>query len=78
MKVHSKVDAGTGYVTKIIGTTGKTSDISAAHKLLTSEDKVVYGDSGYIGIEKREEIKETNANTEFRIVSRPKQIKKEI
>ena len=41
MKVHSKVDAGTGYVTKIVGTTGKISDIGAAHELLTAEDKVV-------------------------------------
>lgn len=76
MKVHSKVDAGTGYVTKIVGTTGKTSDIEAAHKLLTSEDKIVYADSGYIGIEKREDIQKTNADTVFQVISKPKQLKK--
>lgn len=77
MKVHSKVDVATGYVTKIVGTTGKESDISVAHKLLTSEDKVVYGDSGYVGIEKRDDIKSCNFDTEFRIVSRPKRLKEQ-
>ena len=76
MKVHSKVDAGTGYVTEVLGTTAKVSDISAAHLLLTEDDKVVYGDSGYVGIEKREEIKTSNPNTEFRIIARPKQLQK--
>ena len=76
MKVHSKVDAGTGYVTEVVGTTAKVSDIAAAHMLLTEDDKVVYGDSGYVGIEKQEEIKASNPDTEFRIVARPKQLKK--
>lgn len=31
-------------------------DITETHNLLREDNEVVYGDSGYIGIEKREEI----------------------
>lgn len=76
IKVHSKVDAGTCYVTEVLGTTAKVSDISASYLLLTEDNEVVCGDSGYVGIEKREEIKTSNPNTEFRIIARPKQLQK--
>lgn len=75
MKVHSAVDAATGYVRKIVATTASESDISQAHKLIAEDDRVVYGDSGYVGIEKREEIRKLAQPIDFRIVSRPKAIR---
>ena len=38
-------------------TAANAHDITEAHKLLREDDHVAYGDSGYIGIEKRDEIK---------------------
>jgi len=58
MKAHIGVDAGTGYVHTVTATAANVHDITEASKLLRSDDEVVYGDAGYLGIEKREEIKE--------------------
>ena len=73
MKIHSGVDAGSGYVHTITGTAANVHDICEAHKLLREEDHVMYGDSGYIGIEKREEIRQNPhfSSMSYRIVKRP-------
>ena len=57
MKVHIGVDAGTGFVHTIEGTAANVSDVSMTSKLVRKDDEVVYGDSGYLGAQKREEIK---------------------
>ncbi len=56
MKTHIGVDAGTGYIHSVTATAANEHDITEAHNLIREDDKVVYGDSGYIGIEKRPEI----------------------
>ena len=73
MKIHSGVDAGSGYVHTLTGTAANVHDICEAHKLLREEDHVMYGDSGYIGIEKREEIRQNPhfSSMSYRIVKRP-------
>ena len=78
MKCHVGVDAGTGYVHTITATPANTHDITEAHKLIREDDEVVYGDSGYIGIEKREEIKTDKylSKIDFRITRRPKSLPK--
>ena len=77
MKVHAGVDAGTGYIHTITGTAASVHDISETHNLIREDDEVVYGDSGYIGIEKRDEIKsdEHLSSIEYRINRRPSSIK---
>lgn len=77
MKCHIGADAGTGYIHTITATPANVHDITEAHKLLREDDEVVYGDSGYIGIEKRDEIvnNEHFSKIDFRIVRRPKSIK---
>jgi len=57
MKCHVGVDAGTGYVHTIEVTAANEHDITQAAKLIREDDEVVYGDSGYLGIEQREEVK---------------------
>ena len=58
MRCHIGVDSGSGLVHTITATAANAHDITEAHKLLREDDHVVYGDSGwYIGIEKRDEIK---------------------
>ena len=77
MKVHSGVDAGSGYVHSITGTAANVHDIEETEKLLRENDEVAYGDSGYCGIEKRDGIKndEHFSKIEFRINQRPSRIK---
>lgn len=77
MKVHSGVDAGSGYVHTITGTAANVHDIEETAKLIREDDDVVYGDSGYNGAEKREEIlsDEHLSNVEFRTNRRPSSIK---
>lgn len=77
MKVHAGVDAGSGYVHTITGTAANVHDITETSKLIRADDKVVYGDSGYLGVEKRTEIRnnENLSETEFRISQRPSSLK---
>ncbi len=56
MKSHIGVDAGSGLVHSIENTAANISDVVVASKLIRDDDTVVYGDSGYIGIEKRKEV----------------------
>ena len=53
MKCHIGADAGSGLVHTIEVTSANVHDIVAAPKLIREDDEVVYGDSGYLGIEKR-------------------------
>lgn len=56
MKSHIGVDAGSGYVHSLVTTPANHHDITATAKLIREDDAVVYEDSGYLGIEKRNEI----------------------
>lgn len=73
MKVHIGVDAGTGMVVAVEATAANVHDIAVAHKLLREDDTVAYGDSGYLGIQKRPEIMEDEhlSQIEYRINRRP-------
>ena len=77
MKVHAGVDAGSGYVHTITGTAANAHDITETSKLIREDDEVVYGDSGYLGVEKRTEIRnnESLSDIEFRINQRPSSLK---
>jgi transposase, IS5 family len=57
MKAHIGVDAESGLVHSVVGTAANVSDITQAHALVRSEDKDVFADAGYQGIDKREEVK---------------------
>ena len=56
MKCHVGVDAGTGYVHTIEVTPANVHDVTVSTDLLREDDEVVYGDSDYLGIEKRPEV----------------------
>ena len=56
MKSHIGVDAGSGYVHSLVTTAANAHDITVASRLIRDDDEVMYGDSGYVGIEKREEV----------------------
>lgn len=61
MKCHTGVDAGNGFVHTVEATAANVHDVTVAAKLLREDDEVVYGDSAYLGLEKRVEIKQNTA-----------------
>lgn len=73
MKIHSGVDAGSGYVHTITATSANVHDATETAKLLRPDDEVMYGDSGYLGVPERPEIKNDDhlRNIEYRINKRP-------
>lgn len=77
MKVHTGVDAGSGYVHTISGTSANVHDLNEIANLIREDDEVVYGDSGYAGAADRDEIvnDEHLSQVEFRTNKRPSNIK---
>ena len=73
MKCHIGVDSGSGLVHTITVTAANVHDITQTEHLLREDDEVVYGDSGYIGVQKRPEIANNKhfSKIDFRINRRP-------
>ena len=73
MKCHIGVDAGSGLVHTMTVTAANEHDITETAKLLHEDDRVVYGDSGYLGVQKRPEItsNEHFSKIDFRINRHP-------
>ena len=73
MKVHTGVDAGSGYIHTITGTAANVHDVTETHNLIRKDDEFVYGDSGYLGLEKRDEIRNNEhlSMIDYRICRKP-------
>jgi len=56
LKAHIGVDMESGLVHSAVATKSNLSDVEIASKVLHGEEKIVSGDAGYIGIDKREEV----------------------
>src|SRR5271170_319696 len=56
MKAHIGVDVQSGLVHTVSGTAANVADIAQTHCLLHGEEKEVFADAGYLGVEKREEV----------------------
>ena len=54
-KAHIGVDQDSGLVHSVEVTGANTHDVTMVPKLLTGEENTVYGDSGYLGAEKRDD-----------------------
>ena len=79
-KAHIGVDQDSGLVHSIEVTGANTHDVTMVPKLLTGEENAVYGDSGYLGAEKRDDaiIRNTKGTKiKYRTNRRPSQIRKE-
>ena len=73
------MDQDTGLVHTLAVTAVNVHDVTMAPKLLTGEETVVYGDSGYLGAAKREDaITKNNCGKQIRykLNRRPSQIRK--
>ena len=78
-KAHIGVDKDSGIVHTVKVTAANQNDVSMTSELLTGEETVVYGDSGYLGADKREDAVKKNANgirIRYKINRRPSQIAK--
>ena len=57
MKAHIGVDAESGLVHTVVATAANVSDVTQAGGLLHGQEKTAFGDSGYQGVDKRDEAK---------------------
>lgn len=78
-KAHVGVDQDTGLVHHVKVTSANVHDVTVVAQLLTGEEVAVYGDSGYLGAEKREDAVKRNQQgrrIRYKINRRPSQIRK--
>ena len=71
MKAHIGADADSGLVHTVTGTAANEHDITQAHALLHGEEAVVFADSGYRGITKREEIQAQHPGVDWQVAMMP-------
>ena len=69
MKCHIGVDDTVGLIHSLATTAANEHDLTASGELLHGQEKRVWGDAGYCGIEKREEHK--NRKVQWFIAERP-------
>lgn len=66
MKAHIGVDADSGLVHTVIGTAANVNDVTQAAGLLHGKDKHAWGDAGYQGVDKRQEMQGSKANAKIK------------
>ena len=71
MRCPIGVDAASGLVHSVVSTAANGHELNNAAERLHGEEKVDYGDSGHLGIDKRETFQ--NSACQFRIGMRPGQ-----
>ncbi len=73
MKAHIGTDDVLGLIHSLETTTVNAHDVTATEQLLHGEEKHVWGDFGYTGAEKREELKDKEV--EWHIAMKPSRLK---
>ena len=71
MKAHAGVDADSGLVHTVTTTAANAHDITQASELLHGQETDVFADSGYRGVEKREEIQTKHPEVNWHIAMVP-------
>ena len=66
MKVHIGVDADSGLVHTVIGTAANVNDVTQAAGLLHGKEKHAWGDAGYQGVDKRQEMQGSKAKAKIK------------
>jgi IS5 family transposase len=75
MKAHIGVDAQSGLVHSVSGTAANVADIAQTHVLLHGQEKQVYADAGYLGVEKRAEIATGRPDVEWQVAAKRGKVK---
>ncbi len=76
MKAHIGADRDSKLVHTVVVTAANASDISKTAELLHGKETQVHADAGYIGVEKREEIKTMERAIDWQIACKRGQLKK--
>ncbi|MBK1642270.1 hypothetical protein CKO12_10345 [Chromatium okenii] len=58
MKAHIGVDVNSGLVHTVVGTAANEHDVTQVENILHGKEQQVFGDAGYTGANKREEVKD--------------------
>jgi IS5 family transposase len=66
MKAHIGVDADSGLVHTVIGTAAHVNDVTQAAGLLHGKEKHAWGDAGYQGVDKRQEMQGSKAKAKIK------------
>jgi IS5 family transposase len=69
MKAHIGVDADSGLVHTVAGTSGNVHDITQAGKLVHGQETDIFADAGYQGVQKREQVQGIKA--QWHVAMRP-------
>jgi IS5 family transposase len=69
MRCHIGVDAASGLVHSMVTIAANVHELNTAAERTHREEHVIYGDTGHIGIEKRDAFKDCEA--EMRIAMKP-------
>ena len=75
MKAHIGVDMDSGLVHTVSATAAHVADIAQTAVLLHGEEKVVFADAGYLGVEKRAEIMANHPEVTFHVAAKRGKIK---
>lgn len=77
MKAHIGVDRDSGMVHTVVSSAANEADISKTAELLHGNEKQVYADAGYVGVEKRDEIQRADPESkiDWQIAQRRKPIR---
>jgi transposase, IS5 family len=75
MKAHIGVDATSGPVHRVSGTAANVADVAQSHELLHGQEKEVYADAGYLGVEKRPEIVAEHGGVEWPVAAKRGKVK---
>ena len=71
MKAHIGVDADSGLVHTVIGTAANVNDVTQAAGLLHGKEKHAWGDAGYQGVDKRQEMQGGKVKVKWHVAMRP-------
>jgi len=71
MKAHIGVDAHSGLVHTVVGTSANAHDVTQASALLHGEESDVFADSGDRGVHKREKVMEDHAQVRWHVAMMP-------
>ena len=71
MKAHIGTDADSGLVHSVVTTAANAHDVTQSHALLHGQETEVFADSGYRGVEKREEIQSKHPSVNWHIAMMP-------
>ena len=75
MKAHIGVDAHSGLIHSVTGTAANVADIAQTHALLHGEEALVFADAGYLGAEKRPELKPKAESVKWYVAAKRGKIK---